>query len=83
MIDTEFKHKIKFGGCIAILFLIGYNLANLLIINNIPFIFAIGITLILLIFGIVAFLIVTGTDETEQENEYELYDKDSEILFED
>lgn len=83
MIDKELQHKIKFGGCVTILFLVGFSLANLLINNNIPFIFAIGITLILLIFGIVAFLIVTGTDETEQNNEFELYDKDSEILFED
>ena len=81
MIDKELQHKIKFGGCVTILFLVGFSLANLLINNNIPFIFAIGITLILLIFGIVAFLIVITPDSDN--NDYELYDKDAEILFED
>lgn len=87
MINDDIKHKIKFGGCIAVLFLTGSTMANTLVNNNIPFIFAIGITLILLIFAIVAYLMLIipniTEQEQEQENDFALYDKDSEILFED
>ena len=81
MINKEITHKIKFAGCTTILFLVGFSMCNLLINNNISLPFAILISLILIIFGIVAFLIVITPDSDN--NDYELYDKDSEILFED
>lgn len=81
MINKELAHKVKFAGCITILFTVGYSICSLLINNNFSLPFAILISLILIIFGIVAFLIVITPDSDN--NDYELYDKDSEILFED
>ena len=81
MIDKEFMHKLKFAGCIAILFLVGSTMSNLMVSNDIPLPFAILISLILIIFGIVAYLILI-TDVADK-NDYELYDSDAEILFED
>ena len=81
MIDKEITHKLTFGGCIAILFLVGFSMSNLMVNINISLPFAILISLILIIFGIVAYLIVLTPDSDN--NEYELYDSDAEILFED
>ena len=79
IITPEKAHKVKFIGCLAVLFLIGYNLCALLQNIDIPLIFAVGITIILLIFGISAFLIIT---QPQNDYDYE-YDSDCEILFED
>lgn len=81
MINKDITHKLKFAGCIIILFLVGFNMANLMVDNNIGLPFAILISIILITFGIIAFLIVI-TPDTDN-NEYELYDSDAEILFED
>lgn len=79
IITPETAHKIKFAGCLMILFFIGYNLCSLLQSIEIPLIFAVGITIILIIFGISAFLIIT---QPQNDYDYE-YDSDCEILFED
>lgn len=75
----EMVHKLKFVGCLTVLFFIGFNLCALLQNIEIPLIFAVGITIILLIFGISAFLIIT---QPQNDYDYE-YDSDCEILFED